>query len=245
MTFSLKRSRAKYLVWLIVIICGLIGSGMGFRVPCQKNCNNVLFAETVTETLYQKPNDLSTLYLKDVLRRAKIDKSLLGHAIASVKECISECRIVNIHGAMTSVSIFKLAGMYDESVNLLTYMRVNNIPPDTYFYNNIIDGFARQKDWKSSIRLLEEMKCANIKRDMVSYSTAISACEKAGQWEVALKLFHQMAEEGVPKDTICFSSVISAVASGGQVNVPCIHKYAKHNHAFIFRPVWHCNCYSR
>eukprot|EP01041_Mallomonas_annulata_P006425 gene6425-12989_t len=180
--------------------------------------SEILLRSTTTSSIATEiSKGLHQKFLKDIYNEAKREKKNIQLAVSATETLLNENKITNPREAMTAISIFKLAGKIDAAVDILVYMETNKIRPDTFIYNNLIDGCARFRDWRRALSLLSSMTISNTPRDTISYSSAISACEKTGQWQEALRLLGQMADEGIPRDTICYSSVISACASGGQV----------------------------
>ena len=159
------------------------------------------------------PGDYQSI--KEVLRFAKNDPSLINHASMIAKDYISQNSIQNIKDAMCCVSIFKLADDTASAMKVIENMDTRNLKADTFLYNNVISVCTKTKDWRQAIELLLIMQNKGVTSDTISFSSAISACAKAGRWRESLNLLNEMTIAGIAADTICYSSAISACAAAG------------------------------
>jgi pentatricopeptide repeat domain-containing protein 1 len=159
------------------------------------------------------PGDYQSI--KEVLRFAKNDPSLINHANIIAKDYIAQNSIQNIKDAMCCVSIFKLADDTASAMKVIENMNTRNLKADTFLYNNVISVCTKTKDWRQAIELLLIMQNKGVSSDTISFSSAISACAKAGRWRESLNLLNEMTIAGIAADTICYSSAISACAAAG------------------------------
>jgi pentatricopeptide repeat domain-containing protein 1 len=159
------------------------------------------------------PGDYQSI--KEVLRFAKNDPSLINHANIIAKDYIAQNSIQNIKDAMCCVSIFKLADDTASAMKVIENMDARNLKADTFLYNNVISVCTKTKDWRQAIELLLIMQNKGVSSDTISFSSAISACAKAGRWRESLNLLNEMTIAGIAADTICYSSAISACAAAG------------------------------
>ena len=166
------------------------------------------------------PGDYQSI--KEVLRFAKNDPSLINHASMIAKDYISQNSIQNIKDAMCCVSIFKLADDTASAMKVIENMDTRNLKADTFLYNNVISVCTKTKDWRQAIELLLIMQNKGVTSDTISFSSAISACAKAGRWRESLNLLNEMTIAGIAADTICYSSAISACAVESNTITDCL-----------------------
>lgn len=153
--------------------------------------------------------------IKEVLKFAQADSSLVRQARMIAKEYVAKDSIQTLKEGMCCVSIFKMNDDTTSALSVINNMHSRNLQPDTFLYNNVISVCSKVSDWRLAIDILLLMQNRGVASDTISFSSAISACAKAGRWRESLNLLNEMTIAGVPADTICYSSAISACAGAG------------------------------
>ena len=199
---------------------------MNFSIPyqiLQSSAPNMIYSRAtyfscskLEESIILATSEVSVKdYLKSLYLEARNRRGSAKVAAENAKKLLVSNDIRSAKEAMIAINIFKLSGDLEEAVNVLNHM-INISVVDAILFNNVIDGFARRRQWEMAIELLENMIALSIIPDTISYSSAICACEKAGRWQEALQLLEKMILNNIDRDTICYSSVISACASRGR-----------------------------
>ena len=83
-------------------------------------------------------------------------------------------------------------------------MELKGCKADTVTYNVMINGFCKDKDFKTAYKILDEMMGNGCKPDVISYNVILGDLFKDGKWSEANDLFEDMPRRGCAPDVVSY-----------------------------------------
>ena len=175
--------------------------------------------ETKTSTSFVEVRTSECLVrLKNLNERVK-QMGYTGDPSNEIESILSSCEEdpLSLKHGMIMINIYKSCGQLKEGFKVIDILIRSGIIPDTYIYNNLINGCAKNSDHLLAERVLQYMTLQGVPKDHWTYTAAIKSFAKAGFWDRAVQFLNDMENEGIPPDTVTYSAAISACASKGRV----------------------------
>ncbi|KAL2621788.1 hypothetical protein R1flu_001993 [Riccia fluitans] len=122
----------------------------------------------------------------------------------------------SVRAAQALASSFAKAGLLEESVKVLNYMKRSGWKVDGFVYSTITQWACRIGARDLAKRLWSNVNFSDVKLKLQDYTSLIASCSKLGLYEIIDRLYHEFVGSGLKPNIILYTTLLSLLSRQGR-----------------------------